>query len=95
MNRHLPPLILQLLGVAIIVAMTVFYFITLQASLTISGVGLSLATLGTVQRLFSAAYEEVAQDATGVERTRHMERRLSPGESPTQEDDSCDESGLP
>ena len=59
-RESLPPLALQLLGVAIVIASVVFYFVTLQVSLYITGLGLSLATLGTVQRLFGSP-EEAAQ----------------------------------
>ena len=62
MSRNaLPPVALQLLGVVIIIASVVFYFVTLQVSLYITGLGLSLATLGTVQRLFGSP-EEAAQN---------------------------------
>jgi hypothetical protein len=97
MNRHLPPFLLQLLGIAICIASVVYYFATLNVSLYITGLGFSLATLGTVQRLFSAVYDEVAGNATDWEKPSEHSRYSLPQQEvlPEGDDGSWDGGELP
>lgn len=79
MNRYLPPLVLQLLGVVIIVAGVVFYFLTLHANAYIFSLGFGLATLGAAQDLLRSGMRDLEPgDEEQPERKRRVRKKRGP-----------------